>query len=191
MEDIRREYGQRSILVLRPDDDPNSVVLLGEWDTLANARRFFSSPELRAAMDRGGVVGRPEILYLQEEPSIAGKSTHPFVHIELSTNDREASGKFYSNLFGWQVQQLPEMNYATFTTGEGVGGGFSPITDNNPAGTVIVHVATDDIPATLTRVQSLGGKTVIPETEIPEMGWFAIFRDPTGNLVGLFKALPR
>jgi predicted enzyme related to lactoylglutathione lyase len=116
-------------------------------------------------------------------------STHPIVHIEFSTYDREAAGKFYGELFGWEVQQLPDMNYATFTTGEGVGGGFSPITDNNPAGTVLVYIGTDDIPATLARIKSMGGKIVVPESPIPDMGWFAIFQDPTGNLVGLYKTI--
>jgi predicted enzyme related to lactoylglutathione lyase len=116
-------------------------------------------------------------------------STHPIVHIEFSTQDREASAKFYSDLFGWQVEQIPEMNYATFTPGEGVGGGFNPISDQSPAGTVVVYVGTDDIPGTLARAQSLGGKLVAPEAEIPGMGWFALFRDPSGNMVGLYKAM--
>ena len=117
-------------------------------------------------------------------------SKHPVVHIEISTKDREASGKFYADLFGWAIQQLPEMNYATFETGEGeVGGGFSPIMENNPAGTTTVYIGTDDIEATLAKAVSLGGKMLVPKTEIPGMGWFAIFKDLTGNNVGLFTAL--
>jgi predicted enzyme related to lactoylglutathione lyase len=49
-------------------------------------------------------------------------SKHPIVHVEFSAHDREAAGDFYSKLFDWKVQQMPEMNYATFDTGEGVGG---------------------------------------------------------------------
>ncbi len=50
-------------------------------------------------------------------------SKHPIVHVEFSANDRETAGDFYSKLFDWKVQQMPEMNYASFDTGEGVGGG--------------------------------------------------------------------
>jgi len=32
---------------------------------------------------------------------------HPFVHIELSSLDREASGKFYHELFGWESDPAP------------------------------------------------------------------------------------
>ena len=62
-------------------------------------------------------------------------SSHPIVHIEFSAKDRQEAGKFYSELFGWKVEQMPEMNYATFDDGKGLGGGFNPITEDNPAGT--------------------------------------------------------
>jgi hypothetical protein len=114
-------------------------------------------------------------------------SKHPFVHIEISATDRKAAGKFYADLFGWKVEQMPEMNYAMFETGEGVGGGFSSVGEHNPAGSVIVYVDTKDIPGTLDKIVKLGGSVVVPQTEIPGMGWFAIFRDPTGNHIGLFK----
>ncbi len=117
-------------------------------------------------------------------------SKHPIVHIEFSGLDREAAGKFYTELFGWEVQQMPEFNYATFTTGEGVGGGINPVSEDNPAGTVIFYVGTDDIEASLAKAESLGGKTILPKMEVPGMGWLAIFLDPSGNKVGLWKSMP-
>ncbi len=116
-------------------------------------------------------------------------SKHPFVHIEISAKNLDAASKFYTDLFGWKVDFLPEMNYTTFEPGEGVGGGFNPVTAENPAGTVIVYIGTDDIEATLAKIAQLGGKTLVPKTEIPGMGWFAIFADPTGNKIGLFTAI--
>jgi len=118
-------------------------------------------------------------------------STHSIVHIEISAVDREASGKFYSELFGWHVEQMPEMNYATFDTHNGVGGGFNPVNDTNPAGLVTVYVGTDDINSSLAKVEKLGGKTYVPKTEIPGMGWFAIFSDPSGNKIGLYTEMPK
>lgn len=119
-------------------------------------------------------------------------SKHPIVHVEISANDRETAGKFYAELFGWKIQQIPEMNYATFDYGvEGVGGGLNPVREDNPAGTVVVYVDTDDISADLAKVERLGGKIVAPKTEIPEMGWFGMFTDPTGNLIGLYTAMQR
>jgi predicted enzyme related to lactoylglutathione lyase len=111
---------------------------------------------------------------------------HPIVHIEISAKDLKKAGEFYSELFGWTIQQLPEMNYATFDALEGPGGGFNPVNDENPAGTVLVYVGTDDIQDSLAKAEKLGGKTIVPKTVIPGMGWFAVFEDPTGNRIALY-----
>ena len=46
--------------------DPNSLTLVFEWDSLDNARKYAQSPELKAAMEKAGVVGPPEIFFLNE-----------------------------------------------------------------------------------------------------------------------------
>lgn len=112
---------------------------------------------------------------------------HPIVHIELSAQDRHEAARFYRDVFGWESQDFPEMNYTTFSTGEGVGGGFSPCQENMPAGTVTIYVHTDDIEETLAKVEALGGQTVSPGFEVPGVGWIAMFRDPTGNMLALLK----
>lgn len=116
-------------------------------------------------------------------------SAHPIVHIEISANDLEAAGKFYADLFGWEIEQMPEMNYATFAAADGPGGGLNPVGENTPAGSVVVYVDTDDIEATLNKAESLGGTTIVPKTEIPQMGWFGMFADPTGNTIGVYTAM--
>ncbi len=117
-------------------------------------------------------------------------SKHPIVHIELSANDPEAAGKFYSDAFDWKFEAIPEMNYVTFEAEGGPGGGFNPTSSEsvNP-GDVLVYIQTDDIEASLAKVESLGGKALMPKTEIPNTGWFGIFSDPTGNNVGLYTPL--
>ena len=115
-------------------------------------------------------------------------SKHPVVHIEFSAKDLEAASKFYAELFGWKIEQMPEMDYAMFEPGEGVGGGLNPVSENNPAGTVVVYIGTDDIEASLAKAEQLGGKAIVPKTEIPGMGWFGMFLDPSGNQIGLFTA---
>jgi len=116
-------------------------------------------------------------------------SSHPIVHIEFSAHDQEAAGQFYSEAFGWQIQPMPEMNYTTFESEGGPGGGFNPVSQQNPAGTVLVYISSDDIEASLKKIESLGGTIMVPKTEIPQVGWFAIFADPTGNQVGLYTGM--
>jgi predicted enzyme related to lactoylglutathione lyase len=117
-------------------------------------------------------------------------SKHKIVHIEFAAKDPRASATFYAEVFGWKYQEMPEMNYITFDTEADLGGGF-PETDGemmNP-GDVIVYIDTDDIPASLVKIEAAGGKTLMPQTEIPEMGWFAFFEDPAGNRVALYKSM--
>jgi len=52
---------------------------------------------------------------------------------------------------------------------------------------VVPYVTTDDIEASLEKIGSNGGSTVVPKTEIPGFGHFAIFSDPTGNRIELFS----
>jgi predicted enzyme related to lactoylglutathione lyase len=115
---------------------------------------------------------------------------HSIVHIELSAKDRKALAKFYQDVFGWEVDHVDEMNYTTFKAGDGVGGGFNPVNDQNPAGTVTVYIQTDDITKSLQEVEKAGGQTLVPETEIPNTGKFGLFRDPQGNMVGLYIGNP-
>lgn len=118
-------------------------------------------------------------------------ANHPIVHIDLSADNTGAAGQFYNEVFDWKIMAFPEMNYCTFAAEGGPGGGFNQIgidlggTFQVSAGSVLIYVATDDIDATLARAEELGGKRLLEKTEIPGMGWYAIFADPTGNQIGL------
>ena len=85
---------------------------------------------------------------------------------------------------------MPEMDYVTFGAKPGPAGGFN-VVDNQmtKAGDVLIYIQTGDIETTLNKIESLGGQTLLPKTEIPTIGWFAVFTDPTGNRVGLFTGL--
>ena len=114
--------------------------------------------------------------------------SHPIVHVEFSAGDLKAASQFYQEIFDWQMQAFPEMNYVSFNWGaEDAGGGFNPVQEGYPAGTVIVYIQTDDINATLEAVGERGGETLEPPMPIPGVGQIAIFRDPTGNRVGLIQ----
>ncbi len=119
-------------------------------------------------------------------------AAHPFVHIELSAKDPAASSKFYSELCGWKIEVDPQADYYMFSSEGGPGGGFvKPDGKTYKAGDVVPYIGTDDIDATLKKVESLGGKVLLPKTEIPGMGWYAFFSDPGGNRMGLFAESPK
>ena len=64
--DLRKAGGQKSYQVFQPVDDPNNVVLLIEWDSLDNMRKFMQSKELQEALRRSGVIGEPGLYFLEQ-----------------------------------------------------------------------------------------------------------------------------
>ena len=117
-------------------------------------------------------------------------NTHPIVHIDLAADDPKASSKFYADVFGWKTEEMPEMNYITFDAEGGPGGGFNPTesADTNP-GDILIYIQTEDIEASLADIEAAGGKTLLPKSEIPGIGWYALFADLTGNRMGLFMGM--
>ena len=113
---------------------------------------------------------------------------HHIVHIELSAADHKAAAQFYAEVFGWQTQEFAEMNYSTFAAEGGSPGGFNPVSDEYPAGSVTVYIGTPDLAASLEKVKANGGTVVMPFHEIPGVGTMATFKDPTGNLMALMQA---
>lgn len=115
----------------------------------------------------------------------------PVVHFEIGSQDGERIRNFYSSLFGWNIDTNNPMNYGFVKTGGegGIDGGVAQFKegDNFPS-YLTVYVQVDDLQSYLDKVESMGGKTVVPPTEIaPEVGSFAMFSDPDGNVMGLFK----
>ena len=111
------------------------------------------------------------------------------VHIEIPAVDGIKAGKFYQDLFGWTIETEPSMEYTMWTPVEGVGGGFSPLSETTKPGDVLIHVDSDDIEADLARIKALGGTVMKEKTEIPKIGWFALFKDPTGNTLSLYTSM--
>ena len=109
------------------------------------------------------------------------------MHFEVTGRDGKKLQDFYAKTFGWKVNADNPMNYGIVEGQEGgIGGGISA----GDGGTkqVTVYIAVDNAQAYLDKVESKGGKTVMPVTEIPGMVILAQFADPEGNVVGLVDA---
>jgi uncharacterized protein len=78
------------------------------------------------------------------------------------------------------------MGYGLVTAGGGgINGGIGPAQGMAPHVTFYVRVP--DLDAALRKAADLGGSTVVPPTEIPNMVTFAVFTDPQGNRIGIVK----
>jgi uncharacterized protein len=108
------------------------------------------------------------------------------VHFEVVGKDLEKLTSFYTTLFEWKTQSIPEMGYTLVEKeGDGIAGGIGR-DQNGGAGHVTFYVLTPDPQATLDRAVELGGRVVMPVTELPQVT-IALFADPEGHVVGISK----
>ena len=119
------------------------------------------------------------------------------VHFEIPTDDEARAREFYSSIFGWQLQPMDEMQYTLVRTTPvdeqtqlptepgAINGGLMKRSAETPAPVITVDV--DSIDDSLKQIESSGGSTVTPRTEIQGMGAFAYFKDTEGNVVGLWE----
>ena len=66
---FRSENGSNGDRVFRSANDPNEIFILFDWDTIENAQKFTQSDALKEAMKEAGVVGMPEIHFVEETAS--------------------------------------------------------------------------------------------------------------------------
>lgn len=110
------------------------------------------------------------------------------VHFEIIGKDGPTLQKFYAELFGWHIQNMPEMmNYGVVDThaGERINGGVGESPDANTM--VTFYAEADDLQAVLDKAVSLGGSIAMPVMEIPGIVTLAQFTDPQGNRIGIVK----
>ena len=69
MEDIPllKANGAISASILRDIDDPNRIIVTTEFENLEHAKKFSESDELHDRMQAGGVIGKPEIYFVEEK----------------------------------------------------------------------------------------------------------------------------
>jgi len=117
---------------------------------------------------------------------------NPFVHVELNTPDPDKTKAFYSKLFQWQLEDIPNPAvptgpYTIIKVGEGTGGGIMKQLPGGPSGW-LAYVAVDDIHAATKKAKSLGAEVMKDVTEVPDMGWLSFIRDPAGAVLGLWQS---
>jgi uncharacterized protein len=120
------------------------------------------------------------------------------VHFEIPFDDADRARGFYEQVFGWQIQPIPELEYTSVSTGpvseEGIstepgyinGGMFRRSAD--PPRQLVITIDVDNIDATLEDIEQQGGKTVVAKLTVADMGFAAYFEDCEGNLIGLWES---
>lgn len=117
----------------------------------------------------------------------------PVVHFELWSKEPQKVSDFYSRVFDWNIQHIPEMNYHLVTTGEegGINGGIMTPQEGPWPGSMAFYIDVDDLGAYRQRIVEAGGKIIVEEMDVPGVGSFALFEDPDGRVNGMWKQLPK
>jgi len=106
--------------------------------------------------------------------------------VELSTTDAQAAIVFYSQLFGWSTEEMPMQDgaYTVVKTGsDGIGGIMPPLPQIQGPPRWGIYITVDDVDATAAKAQQLGATTIVPPTDIPDVGRFYTFQDPQGAVI--------
>jgi predicted enzyme related to lactoylglutathione lyase len=117
-------------------------------------------------------------------------------HIDVLSASPSRAKEFYETVFGWQIAAYPEgemLGVKTSENGiESAIGGLAQATGKLPPAPngVVPFILAPDMDATLAAIERAGGQVLIRTTDVFGYGDFAHFRDPDGNVIGLWRDAP-
>jgi predicted enzyme related to lactoylglutathione lyase len=123
--------------------------------------------------------------------------TGRIVHFEVPYEDGERARAFYRDAFGWNVTEMPGMDYTMVSTGPVndqsmpaepgfINGGM--FERNGELTRPMVTIDVPDIDAAFTTIEKLGGQRLVAKSPVGDMGFAAYFKDPEGNILGLWQS---
>ncbi len=110
--------------------------------------------------------------------------------VDCQVPDPSAAREFYTRLFGWEVYdaRAGAGGYLMAYKNDKVVAGIGP----RPADLIFsawtTYLATDDVDATVARVEACGGELRMPPSDVFDSGRVAVAADPTGGTFGLWQA---
>lgn len=119
---------------------------------------------------------------------------NPFIWQELVTTDQDRSGKFFSQLLGWDLKTVDAGAFGSYTVfqkdGIDIAGMMNPTPETPGKGSYWhSYIAVDDIDDCAKQVVVLGGKVLVLPHDVPDVGRICLVAEPTGALVHLMQPL--
>ena len=126
---------------------------------------------------------------------------NPVMFFEIASKQGELLRDFYRDLFDWmilpfdwEIPHFPNDIFAIDPTpppleDKGIKGHIYPLSEEMDfSNRVSIFIQVEDLQETLEKIESQGGKTLVPPQVLPDgMGSIAMFLDPSGNVVGLHQ----
>jgi predicted enzyme related to lactoylglutathione lyase len=112
------------------------------------------------------------------------------IHFDIPADDPARAQKFYQDVFGWKFDKWNgPMEYWMVKTGDdkqpGINGGLAKRMPGQAGVTNTIDVPSVDEFAK--KIQSKGGKVIVPKMAIPGVGYFAQCLDTEGNIFGIIQ----
>jgi len=107
------------------------------------------------------------------------------VHFEIPADDPQRAKNFYSKLFGWKIESWPGMDDYMMIDTFGLGGGL--MKRRNPDQQITDYIGVPSVDEYSMKVETLGGKIIVPKTAVPGMGYFVICIDTENNVFGIWE----
>jgi predicted enzyme related to lactoylglutathione lyase len=145
-----------------------------------------ASVSKKAAKPKKAAVAKDSCEKVAASPHVDGA----LCYFEIPSPDVNKAAKFYSKVFGWQVEVSKEMgNYGMFCFKDGSGGGgLDPSAKVSGELGINLVLKTDDIPAKLAQIKAAGGTIVKAKEALPgNYGYVGYFKDPNGNLLCIWS----
>src|SRR3954452_22960245 len=118
-----------------------------------------------------------------------------FSWVDLSTTDVEGAKTFYAGLFGWEPQDMPAGEDATYTMfardGRHVAGMWALDDEQREQGVPpfwLSYVTVEDVDATAARAAELGGRVLAGPFEVLDAGRMAVLQDVQGGVLAVWRA---
>ncbi len=113
-----------------------------------------------------------------------------FIHMEIASTDPQKTRQFFEEVFDWEFEFMPEMEYSTFVAPSGPGGGLMAPMENQTPG-ILNYLLSHSIDEDVKKIEAAGGHLLQAKREIPGVGWWAVFQEPTGLTFALFETPPQ
>ncbi len=109
---------------------------------------------------------------------------------ELTTRDDKAALAFYEKVFGFthDAMPMPQGSYHILKQGDKMRGGLTKAMDASTPSMWMQYVKVADCDASAAKATGLGARQVVPPTDIPNIGRFAMFIDPQGAALAVMKS---
>jgi predicted enzyme related to lactoylglutathione lyase len=118
------------------------------------------------------------------------------VHFEIPADNLARAKKFYNTVFGWKMNEMPEMEYVLVETVEldknglprepgAINGGM--LERQDPVKSPVITISLKSIDQAASTIEKNGGKLVRAKMAVGDMGFAAYFKDTEGNVIGLWQ----